>query len=216
MKRTSLLGILLAVLLAPASTWAASVTTNEVGMDAIFSQASFGANTIDIRFTATVTVAGPLNIATAADFTALYALGPPVASPTVNMYFVDSITGPCPVNGAWDGCALLSGNSMVIKSTVAAGGNGAELNAHELGHNLGLVHSDPAVDLMQCCAYGSTTLTAAQVASILASPLVQTDVGGKFISITPYLVTPVPIPAAVWLFGGALGMLGGLKRKASA
>lgn len=217
--RGGVFGVFLAVLSGPVAVEAATVTTNEAGMDTIFSQASFGPNPIDIRFNDVVTVVGPLNIANAADFTNLYALAPS-ASPTVNMFFVDTITGPCPRNGNWDGCALVGGNKIAINSSVASGANGAELNAHELGHNLGLAHSDPAVDLMQCCVYGNSTLTAAQVAVILASPLVQGNAGNKFISITPILVTAVaavPLPAALPLAMSGMSLLGlfGIKRKAS-
>ena len=179
--------VLLLALVAPTYALAASVTTNQAGMTAIYSQASFGANKIDIRFNPTVSVVGPLNVASAADLTALFALAPD-ASPTVDMFFIDSITD-CGGAGTYDGCAYRPGNTIAIVSTVAAGANGAELNAHELGHNLGLPHSSPG--LMTASGYGQ-----------------------KYIRITPILVTP--LPGALPLFLSGFGMLGflGARRKA--
>ena len=67
-------------------------------------------------------------------------------------------------------------------------------------------------NLMDCQLLGSD-LTGGQVSTILASSLIQTDVGGKFVSITPVLIVAIPVPAAVWLFGSALGLLGWIRRQ---
>ena len=41
------------------------------------------------------------------------------------------------------------------------------------------------------------------------------DSGGDYAGVTTFTVQVVPIPAAVWLFGSALGLLGWLRRKAT-
>jgi hypothetical protein len=53
-----------------------------------------------------------------------------------------------------------------------------------------------------------TLLIDAEVATILKSPLVQTDsTGQRFIQITPIAIVGIPEPATLLLLGGALGAL---------
>ena len=116
------------------------------------------------------------------------------------------------------GCATINGNDIVVESAIAGGPSGALLNGHELAHNLGLPHTGECAmsfpdNLMDCQLLGFD-LTGGQVATILASSLIQTDPGGKFVSITPVLIVAIPVPAAVWLFGSALGLLGWIRRQA--
>jgi hypothetical protein len=74
---------------------AATVTLHEAEMDAIFSQASFGANAIDIRYLATQTrVAPDLLDVSSVDITEFTNLVPFNAfAPTVVMAFIDSFDG---------------------------------------------------------------------------------------------------------------------------
>ena len=175
---------------------AALISTNEVEMDAIFSQASFAGATIDIRFNSAETVRNPSlqSIDTEAELLDLLAQGPG-SSPTVNLYFVDSLCwcGACNANIV--GCATLPGRHAIVESATAAGPLGGVLNAHELGHNLGLGHTETG--LMSPTLGGDTTLTSAEVATILSSPLIQMDGGQRFVSITPVLVA-APEPSS-WL-----------------
>ena len=184
--------------------WTATVTTNEAGMDAIYSQASFGSTTVEIRFNSSISINNHdlLTITTAQEEAALWALVPTDPS-SVNMYFVDTVDYCGSYTVGLVGCSSEPWTSFVVESTDAAGANGAELNSHELGHVLGLSHEDPG--LMNAGSWGDTTLTAAQVTTILGSALIQLDSGQRYVSITPILVTP--IPAALPLLLSAIGLL---------
>lgn len=188
--------------------WTATVTTNEAGMDTIFSQTNFGALTVDIRFNSTVRIEDHdlLTVTTAQEQSDLFALGP-ATGPTVNMYFIDTLDY---CGTSFDvgivGCAdAIPGERVIVESAVAASGNGAELNAHELGHVFGLSHENPG--LMNANSWGDTTLTVIQVGTILASDLIQIDseTNKRYVSITPILITP--IPAALPLLLSAFGLL---------
>ncbi len=200
------LAVLVAALMAPVLTSAATVTINEPGLDAIFSQASFGVNDIDIRFNPTFTIvnASLLDITTEAELTTLFSLSPD-AVPGVNLFFVNALD----YCGSFDtgilGCAKFAGNDIVVESAIGAGANGAELIAHELGHPLGLAHV--STGLMNASTFGDTSLTAVQVSAILASSMIQLDGEQRYIQITPILVTAVPLPAGLPLLLGAVGLL---------
>jgi hypothetical protein len=185
--------------LLPAPAWSAFITTHEGALDAIYGQ---GALDIDIRLNASTSIeaAALLDIVSAADLSSLFGLAP-AASPTVNLFFVDSVDF---CGASFDigiiGCANSPGNQIVLESVWAAGGLGAELTAHELGHSLGLGHVDDIANLMNPVLMGGTQLTPSQMATVVASPLVQSDLFGDFVSITPILVTPEP---ATWALVGA-------------
>ena len=210
---------LLASLLALShAAWAVPIiTTNESGMDGVFSQSSFGVNTIDIRFNASVTFFSNdlLSIDTPAELIILLNLGPngPFGvDPTVNIYFVD-VLNTCDgiINPAFIGCAFAIGNNdFVVESDFAAGNLGTALNSHELGHDLGLFHVDfPPNNLMNPFLQSDTTLTATQVHTILISPLVQMDAAGqRFVAITPILIASVPVPEPGTLVLVSLGITG--------
>lgn len=198
---------------------AAFVTTQEVGMDLIFSQPSFGANPIDIRFGPIETVVRPdlLNITTDAQIIDVFNLFG--GSPTVNFYYVDTVDSCGGFNVNIVGCGAFPGNDFVVESSFAASPVfGAELLAHELGHNLGLDHV--ATGLMAPVLNGDTTLTASEVATVLASPLVQSDINGLFIDVRPILIlaediVAVPLPASVLMLLGGLVFLGGIGKRRS-
>lgn len=227
-KTSEFAGLLLVLALLPAAAQAAFVTTNQADMNTIFSQASFGPNTIDVRFQPTISIANPalLNITTLADLNALFSLMP-VPAPGINMYFVDTVTvcsvpSPSPTI---DGCATINGNSMVVASLAAADPAifngvtaGSILNSHELAHNLGLPHNsecNPPISMppnLMDCQLAGFDLTGAQVTAILANTSVlQTDATGLFVDITPIVI--VPLPAALPLLLAGLGMLAGVTRR---
>jgi hypothetical protein len=200
-----------ALVLAPLSH-AAFVTLPEAAMDAVFSQASFGRTPIDIRFGAVTQIAAPtlLTIDNDAEISLVFGLHVGAAN-VVNFYFVDQIDSCGGVNPLFIGCGELPGQDFVVESSWAADPVlGALLLAHELGHNLGLPHNGGGAPfLMHPILEGGDDLTAAEVATIFASPLVQTDTqGNRFIQINPVLIVEqltVPEPSSLALL--ALGLL---------
>ena len=195
MKTQHAFATVVALLVAAAACPAALITTNELEMDTIFSQASFGGATVDIRFNSAVTVVDPtlVTIDSESELLSLLAQGPG-SSPTVNLFFVDGLDWCGSYNHSIVGCATLPGHDIVVESAMAAGVFGGELSAHELGHNLGLPHT--STGLMSHHLGGDTTLTSAEVSTILASPLIQMDGAQRFVSITPVLVAAVPEPSS--------------------
>lgn len=200
-------------------------TTFESGLDDIFSQTSFGARPIDIRFNAALTVVANnlLTIDSDAEFDALSALRGGLTSNIVSVFFVDSIPFCGGPGGNIIGCGATPGNVIALKSTSAANASiGANLLAHELGHNLGLDHVS-GNNLMNA-TISSFSLTAGsflnpdQVARIfetlpstggtLRNSIIQRDVsGGYFISITPFAVVAVVPEPETWLMM-VLGLFG--------
>ena len=195
---------------------AAYVTNIETQLDAIFSQASFGATPIDIRWGAITQLVAPtlLDITMSSEVTDLFSNHTGGAN-TVNFYFIDTISACGLTTGVPGivGCGETPGNDFVVESDFAAHATiGPELLAHDLGHNLGLGHpSPPPLNLMNPFINGNTDLTMAQVATILGSPLVQIDQSGQhYIDINPVLVvaSAVPLPGAFVLMLVGLGALG--------
>jgi hypothetical protein len=202
----------LAILLSPALAEAAQVVLDEVGMNAIFSQASFGDTTISIRFNPPRQIVAPelLVIDNLTQLQALFNLAPDPA-PTVDAFFVDELNA-CgavepQVNGKLAGCAQLPGHVFVEDFNFAEL-SPATLMGHELGHNLNLQHDFfDFLNLMAPIFPPGPNVTEEQVATILQSPLVQTDpTGQRFIVITPIAIV-VPEPSTLLLLIGALLIL---------
>lgn len=193
------------------------VTTQQAGLDAIFSQqTAFDGRPIEIRFNAAQTLFSNalLDVDTEADMNSIFL---PSSVRTINMYFVDSISWCGNVNSAIVGCAWTGANGLVLESSVADDGNfvGANLIAHELLHNLGLDHFDlggPQNLMAPILMSGMGTLVGAQVDEMLLSPFVQTDTSGqRFIAVTPYAVLAepavgVPEPSSLALAGLGLAL----------
>ena len=198
-----------ALLVAP-FTHAAFVTLPS--LDAIFSQASFGNNTIQVRYGAVTSIARPdlLDIQTDAQIDTLFALHVG-AQNIVNFYFVDTIDSCSGFNVLIIGCGETPGQDFVVESAFAATAQGALLLAHELGHNLGLNHNVGSQFLMNPSLAGGSLLTASEVTTILASQLVQMDTSGqRFININPVLITAaavIPEPGSLLLLVSALAAM---------
>ncbi len=201
--------------------WAAMVTTNEVGMDDIFSDDDFGMDTIDIRFNDTEVLydsASLLKIDNRAEFNVLKSSYSGLANNIVRMFFVDAVKW-CGGSGTYAGCGDEPGHDIVVDSDHAANTYGHVLNAHELGHNLDLDHVTDTNNVMKeiVTTTRNVDFLPAQVDDILNSQLIQFDGPQRFISITPILVSAaaVPIPGALILCASAiasLGFFGGSKR----
>lgn len=177
---------------------AAIITTQEAGLDSIFSQSTFADDPIDIRFTPSATIVDPelITIDSPEDFNQLWWAAPnPLTH--VNLFFVDQINWCGAPGDNFAGCGTLGGYLVTVDSFWAASPYGAELIAHEIGHNLGLEHT-AGTGLMGPTLNGDATLSAAEVTTIRTSPLVQTDLAARFISVTPVLLraTAVPEPAS--------------------
>ncbi len=208
----------LAILLSSAIGEAASVAIDEAGINAIYSQASFGNTPISIRFNPTIQIVAPelLVIDSVDELQALYDLAPDPA-PTVIAFFVDELnvctTVEATVSGLYKGCAQLSGR-FFVEDFHFAELSPAILMGHELGHRLNLQHIP--LGLMSFFGdHAPPDLFEDQVATILQSPTVQIDstTGQRFIQITPVAIVDTPEPSTLLLLSAALGVLSIIKRK---
>lgn len=189
---------------------AAFVTIDEAGLDDVYSQSSFGLNTVDIRINPTVSFSNGdlLTIDTEDRLNTLFAFNDAGAADIVSIYFVDTLDWCDGFNTSIVGCADVGGNDFVVESAFAASGFGTELIAHELGHSLDLDHVI-FENLMTDVINGNTTLTESQANTVLASDLIQFDGPFRFVELRPVLVTP--LPAAGILFVSAILMFAGFR-----
>ncbi|QPF71811.1 PEP-CTERM sorting domain-containing protein [Roseateles sp. DAIF2] len=209
---------LLAGSLAASGAMAGFITTNEAKMDSIFSQAGFGANTIDIRFNAPLSYVRPtlVGIDSLAEWNQMTALAVPNAK-TVSMFFTDSISWCGGTGSNIIGCADTPGNVLALDSDWAANPSfGGVLAAHELAHNLNLGHLSSTNNLMNpTIGSNNSFLSSAQISTLLQSPLIQFDGTRRYISITPIalIATAVPEPGSWLMMGLGLGALGVAARR---
>lgn len=237
---------LAAFLLSGLPALAATVVTNEPELDAIFAQDGFS-KAIDIRFLDPIVIDdarfldvdsvnmsfdADVNSDGIADFAAtgtemdylLFGLVPELnQNDRVYMMYVDtvSVCGST-VNTLIVGCASVPGNRQVIESSFASGSYGAELMAHEMVHNMGVLGHRPTNDpgLMSANLNNNTTLNASEIAIIEASDLVIDPRGpeGPFVQVQPVLfvdsgTATVPLPPAGLALAGALGVMGLRRRR---
>lgn len=216
MKKT-LIPLIFAMMISTV-TQAAFITIDEAGMNGVFSQATFGANTVDIRIGAITEIIRPdlLDIQTDPQINTLFGLHIGAVN-IVNFYFVDVVDSCSGFNTAIVGCGEFPGNDFVVESPFANTSFNTELLSHELGHNLGLAHRSGLGNLMDGTINNGLDLNAAEVATILASPLIQFDSGQRFIQINPVLIVAaganVPEPAIFLLMLMGFGLLLAKKRK---
>lgn len=203
---------------------AATIEFDEAGVEAVFGQQTvidFAGVGIDFRIIGTETIVDSelTAIESEAELDALWgnSYGGPLA---LNMFFVDDISW-CggPGNGIV-GCGQRPGFQTAIIDSWAASAFGPELMAHEIGHNLGLPHTDftNQTNLMWTSLNGDTTLDPDQVVSIFASPVVQTDPGSgnpfiEIVLINVVETATVPLPASGGVLIGAIAMAALLRRR---
>jgi len=185
---------------------AVTVTIDETALDAVYSQASFGADPIDVRIASVRTVQSP-HLARVVDATLEAAIFDLAAtfSPGIGVVFVESIDWCSGYDENVAGCAMRSAPGLFVESDFAAGPFGAEMVAHEIAHNLGLRHR--VGGLMDPMLNGETDLTRAEAETILSSALVGLDALGRFIEVAPVRIAPIPLPATAPLLAfGALAL----------
>ncbi len=192
-------------------------TISTPSLDAVFGEANFGTSPIAIHWLAPgASIVDPsLNAVKSFDTLLGLSFKSTEASPRINVFFVDQINW-CNGNAGsnFKGCSIINSNVVAVESSFASGTSGYLDIAHELVHALGLDHVSGA-NLMNP-VLGSATLTANQVASILANDKVQTALdGSRFIEIRPFAVlSAVPEPATYGLMFAGLILVGAAVRRA--
>ena len=123
----------------------------------------------------------------------------------INMFFVNIAVGfdSLPLNNA-AGFAFVGGNGITqyVGSSLPGSENGrdviASVVAHEIGHNLGLVHTANGISNLMSPRGTSDDLSNNQINTALNSN---------------FVVSAVPVPAAIWFMGSGLITLLTFSRK---
>jgi len=222
---TPIVAIVIGLMTSVSSASAATVTINELKLNSIFSQNTFNTSPIDIRISPFEKVVAPdlLKVTTKRETHQLL-YGMASGTSAINVFFVDELNYCGGFNVRIVGCGALNSPGVIVETGFAMSIYGAELLAHEVAHNLGVVTHEPG--LLSAALDGDTTLNAAQVAKILTSSLVQSDPLGLFVKITPIQIvanatdvgitptsiSPIPLPAGGFLLIGGLGCLAALRK----
>ncbi len=175
----------------------AAKTLLEAETDKIWAQAS-----IDINFLAwgTTNETDYLLMDDAAEVTAFFTAAPNAAADpkTITMWFVDHHFS------AWGQVNMIGGNKVIIDDDIFAV-NRIDTIGHEIGHLLGLLHTDPGMDATYLMRSGGTRTVANMIGDINPS-------GAKLSKLTTAQITTaqgsmylVPEPGTLSLF--AIGLV---------
>lgn len=134
------------------------------------------------------------------------------------VFIIQNVTFCSVAGSSLVGCAVVGGSRSAVALNAAKNptqeffqlvSSGAELFAHELGHNLGLRHRTGG--LMNEDLNGSVSINRREAIAISNSPLVQFDPNsGPYIDLVAIRIAPavpVPLPAGGLLLGGGLALL---------
>ena len=184
-------------------------------LDAVYGAKVFDTAPVAIRWLTGIDLIQPaLNKVTSFESLAKLGLQSSDLSPVVNAFFVDQISWCDGRAGSnFVGCSFLYSNVIVVESEYSSGQNGDLNIAHELGHTLGLEHTE-STNLMNR-VLGSSLLTDDQVTTVLRNSKVQTAAdGSRFIEIRPISVlSAVPEPATYGLMLAGLALVTAVARR---